>query len=65
MLIETRWPGPVGCPVDDRRPGRQSRAHRDVGDIGRPDLIRPIEVKAPKQIRIDLMLGVGLVLLLR
>src|SRR5690606_26719389 len=41
--------------VDDRRKVHKSFLHRDVGDVHRPDLVGPGNLKVSEQIGIDLM----------
>src|SRR5580765_866898 len=49
-------------PVDDRAQIDPAAGHRDVRDIGGPDLVGPVDLELAQQVRIDL---VGRVLLAR
>src|SRR5208337_4562834 len=51
---------PARVPVHDRHQVREARLHRDVGDVGRPDLIDPADLEAAQQVRVDDVLGVRL-----
>ena len=45
-------------PVHDRHQVKEAALHRDVGDIGAPDMVRPLDRQAPQQIGPDPVLGV-------
>ena len=45
-------------PVHDRHQVKEATVHRDVGDVGAPDLVRPLDRQAPQQIRVNPVLGV-------
>ena len=45
-------------PVHHRDQVEKAAPHRQVGDVGAPDLVRPIDRQIPQQIREDLVLGV-------
>ena len=47
----------AACPVHDRDQIEEAAAHRDVGDVGAPDMVRPLDRQAPQQIRVDPVLG--------
>ena len=52
-------------PIDDRHEIDEAPAHRDVGDIRGPDLVGPVDLQVPEQVRIDGMgrmapAGIGL-----
>lgn len=47
-------------PVQDRKEIQEPAAHRDIRDIGAPDLIRAINGEVSQKVRIHGMLGVGL-----
>ncbi len=44
-------------PIDHGCKVHEATAHREVGDIGAPDLIRPDDGGVPKQVGIDLVFG--------
>ena len=46
-------------PVHDRHQVKEAALHRDVGDVGAPDMVRPLDRQTPEQIRPDPVLGVG------
>ena len=46
-------------PVHDRHEVKEATLHRDIGDIGAPDMVRPLDCQAPQQIRVNPVLGVG------
>ena len=46
-------------PVHDRHQVEEAAPHRDIGDVGAPDMVRPLDRQAPQQIRVDPVLGVG------
>ena len=41
--------------VDDRREIDEAAPHRDVADVHRPDMIRPVDLHAAQKIRVDLV----------
>ena len=43
-------------PIHDRHQVKEAAAHRDVGDVGAPDLIGPVDRHALEQIGVDLLL---------
>ncbi len=45
-------------PVHDRHEVKEATLHRDVGDIGAPDMVRPLDRQAPQQIWVNPVLGV-------
>ena len=47
-------------PIDDGREVHETAAHREVGDIGAPDLIRSDDDGVPEQVGINLMFGMRL-----
>ena len=47
---------PAG-PVHDRRQVKKAAPHRDVGDVGAPDMVRPLDHQASEQIGVDPVLG--------
>jgi len=52
---------PAGCPVQHDGEIDESTRHRDVADVHGPDLVRPRDLHAAQQIRIDhLVTGLGL-----
>ncbi len=42
-------------PVHDRHEVKEAAADRDVGDVGRPHLVRPLDRQVAQQIRVDLV----------
>ena len=50
---------PPGGPVHDGDEREEALAHRDIGDVGAPDLVRPVDDWILQQIRPDLVLRVG------
>ena len=44
-------------PIHDRHQVKEASAHRDIGDVGAPDLIGPVDRHALEQIRVDPVLG--------
>ena len=40
-------------PIHDRHQVKEASAHRDIGDVGAPDLIGPVDRHALEQIRVD------------
>ena len=38
-------------PVHDRHQVKEAALHRDVGDVGAPDMVRPLDCQTPQQIR--------------
>ena len=46
-------------PVHDRHQVKEAAVHRDVSDVGAPDMVRPLDRQTPQQIRVDPALGVG------
>ena len=46
-------------PVHDRHQVKEAAVHRDVSDVGAPDMVRPLDCQTPQQIRVDPALGVG------
>ena len=40
-------------PVHDRDQVQETRRHRNVGDVGAPNLVRAVDRQVPKQIRVD------------
>ena len=46
------------CPVHDRHQVKEAALHRDVSDVGAPDMVRPLDRQTPQQIRVDPVLGV-------
>ena len=47
-------------PIHDRHQVKEASAHRDIGDVGAPDLIGPVDRHALEQIRVDPVLGMRL-----
>ena len=45
-------------PVHDRHQVKEAAVHRDVSDVGAPDMVRPLDCQTPQQIRVDPALGV-------
>ena len=45
-------------PVHDRHQVKEAALHRDIGDVGAPDVVRPLDCQAPQQIWVDPVLGV-------
>ena len=45
-------------PVHDRHQVEEAALHRDIGDVGAPDVIRPLDRQAAQQIRVNPVLGV-------
>ena len=45
-------------PVHDRHQVEEAALHRDIGDVGAPDGIRPLDRQAAQQIRVNPVLGV-------
>ena len=45
-------------PVHDRHQVEEAAPHRDVGDVGAPDMVRPLDPQIPQQIRVNPVLGV-------
>ena len=46
-------------PVDDGDEIDEAARHRDVGDVGRPDLVQPLDRHARQPVRVDLVAGRG------
>ena len=46
-------------PVHDRHQVKEAALHRDIGDVDAPDMVRPLDVQASQQIRVNPVLGVG------
>ena len=44
-------------PVHDRHQVKEAAVHRDVGDVGAPDMVRSLDRQAPEQIGPDPVLG--------
>ena len=44
-----------GCPVHDRYQVHVSPCHGEIGDVGCPDLIGPVNGHSPQQVGIDRM----------
>ena len=42
-------------PVDDRDQVEKPARHRQVGDVGSPDLVGPVDHHVPQQVRVDLV----------
>lgn len=42
-------------PIHDGHQIDEAPAHRDIGDVSGPDLVRPVDGEVPQQIRIDLV----------
>ena len=45
-------------PVHDRYQVEEAAAHRDVGDVGPPDMVRPVDAQVLEQVGPDTVLGV-------
>jgi len=52
---------PACCPIEHDGEINEAARHRNVGDVHRPDLVRPCDLHAAEQIRIDLVAGSGFV----
>ena len=50
----------AGCPVHDRNQVQEPPLNRDVGDVGAPDLIGPVDHQVPQQIRVNPVFRVGI-----
>jgi len=50
---------PPGRPVENGDPVPEALLHRDVGDVGSPHLVRPVDDEAAQQGGVDLVLRVG------
>ena len=48
----------AACPVHDRHQVEEAAAHRDVGDVGAPDVVRPLDPQALEKIGPHPVLGV-------
>ena len=50
----------AAVPVDYRDQIHEASRHRDISDVGAPDLIDPVDLHVAQQVRIDLVPGRGL-----
>src|ERR1700682_3863562 len=50
----------AGRPVEHDGEIHEAVRHRDIGDVHGPDLVRPPDLDAAQQVRIDLVAGLGL-----
>lgn len=50
----------AGGPIHDRDQIQIAMLHRDIGDVGAPDLVGPRDLHAPEQIRIYPVGGMGI-----
>ena len=57
---ESECQNPAARPVHDGAEVHEAPAHRDIGDVQRPDLVGPLARHVSEQIGVDRMLGVAL-----